>query len=99
MTSSVCELLTFSNDLLHGDLVPPDSEGSPDEISARMTGPGAAASSSRTRPGADQLPTRIKELPHVVKMTGARGTFGFTFTHSKKTKEPFPASRLVIALI
>lgn len=67
---SVQPLLTFSNNLLNSDLVSPDSEGSSNEISACMTGPGAATSSSRTRPGADQLPTRIKELPHVVEMTG-----------------------------
>lgn len=63
-------LLTFSNDLVNSDLVPPDSEGSANEISACMTGPRAATSSSRTRPGAHQLPTRIKELPHVVATTG-----------------------------
>lgn len=64
---SVQPLLTFSDDLLNSDLVPPDSEGSANEISACMTGPRAATSSSRTRPGAHQLPTRIKELPHVVE--------------------------------
>lgn len=62
--------LTFSDDLLHGDLVPPDSEAPADEICACMTGARAAAtssSSSRSRPRAHQLPTRIKELPHDVE--------------------------------
>lgn len=61
--------LTFSNYLLNSDLVPPDSKGSANEISACMTGPTAATSSSRTRPGAHQLPTRIKELPHSVEVS------------------------------
>lgn len=61
-------LLTFSDDLLNGDLVPSDGEAPADEICACMTGPrAAAASSSRTRPRAHQLPTRIKELPHDVE--------------------------------
>lgn len=58
-------LLTFSNYLLHSDLMPSNCEGSSNEISACMTG-SRATTSSRTRPRADQLPTRIKELPHVV---------------------------------
>lgn len=94
MTSSG-GLLTFSNDLLHGDLVSPDSEASPDEISSRVTGPGAAAS-SRTGPGADQLPARIKELPHVV-------VFFFFFlasrSHTAKKMSCFPDQRLAIAMI
>lgn len=62
-------LLTLSDDLLDGDLVPPDSEAPADEIRSCMTGPGAAAasSSSGTRPRAHQLPARIKELPHDVE--------------------------------
>ncbi len=82
-------LLTFSNDLLHSDLVPPDSEGSANEISACMAGPGAAASSSsRTGPGAHQLPARIKELPHVVGFSAA----------SKITRRPFPARWVIIII-
>lgn len=70
-SSGLCnQILTFSNDLLNSDLVPPDSEGSANEISACMTGARAATSSSRTRPGAHQLPTRIEELPHGVEATG-----------------------------
>lgn len=65
-------LLTFSDDLLNGDLVPTDGEAPADEICARMTGPGAAAAaSSRTRPRAHQLPARIKELPHDVEAAAA----------------------------
>ncbi len=68
--ASPTPLHTFSNDLLDSDLVAPNSEGSANEISACMTGPRAATSSSRTRPGAHQLPARIEELPHDVKTTG-----------------------------
>lgn len=77
-------LLTFCNNLLNSDLVSPDSKVSSNEISACMTGPGAATSSStssRTRPGADQLPTRIKELPHAVEMTG--GVFAASVTDTQ----------------
>lgn len=62
-------LLTFSNDLIDSNLVPPDGEGSADDISACMTRP-RAGSSSRTRPRAHQLPTRVEELPHVGELTG-----------------------------
>lgn len=66
--------LTFGDDLLHGDLVPPDGEGSANEIPARVAGPGAAAASasSRTGPGAHQLATGIEELPHGAEATGGR---------------------------
>lgn len=63
-------VLTFSDDLLHGDLVPPDAEAPADEICACVAGSGAAAARSPgTRPRAHQLPTRIEELPHGVEAT------------------------------
>lgn len=61
---------TFGNDLFHGDLVPPDGEAPANEIPARMTGPGGAAATSRTGPGAHQLATGIEELPHGAEATG-----------------------------
>lgn len=92
---SVQPRLTFSNNLLDSDLVSPHSEASSNEISACMTGPGAAAASSRTRPGADQLPTRIKELPHVVQMAG--GVFAASVTETQEVTEcPPPPLRAVI---
>lgn len=50
---SLQPFLTFSNYLFNSDLVSPDSKCSSNEIAACVAGPRAAASSSRTRPGAD----------------------------------------------
>lgn len=72
-------VLTFGNDLFHGDLVPPDGEAPANEIPARMTGPGGAAATSRTGPGAHQLATGIEELPHGAEATG--GVFVTSITH------------------
>lgn len=72
-------VLTFGNDLLHGDLVPPDGEAPANEIPACMTGPGGAAATSRTGPGAHQLATGIEELPHGAEATG--GVFVASITH------------------
>lgn len=68
-------VLTFGNDLLHGDLVTPDGEALANKIPARMTGPGGAAATSRTGPGAHQLAAGIEELPH-----GAEATAGVFVT-------------------
>lgn len=92
-------LLTFSNDLLNSDLVPPDSEGSADEISARMTGPRAATSSSRTGPGVHQLPARIEELPHVGELTRSIFAALITRTHTHARADKVIPVQWIIALI
>lgn len=90
--------LTFGDDLLHSDLVPPDGEGSANEIAARVTGPGAAAAStsSRTGPGAHQLATGIEELPHGAEATG-EGVFVTSITQRQSSS--FPPHRLIAPTI
>lgn len=69
--------------------MPPDGEGSANEIPARVTGPGAAAAStsSRTGPGAHQLATGIEELPHGAEATG-EGVFVTSIAHVKAARFP-----------
>lgn len=90
--------LTFGDDLLHGDLVPSDGEGSANEIPASVTGPGAAAAStsSRTGPGAHQLATGIEELPHGAEATGGGSVWDFNHTRQSSS---FPPHRLIAPTI
>lgn len=82
-TIDLCSrVLTFGNDLLHGDLVPSDGEALANEIPASMTGPGGAAATSRTGPGAHQLAAGIEELPHGAEATG--GVFVTSITHTHR---------------
>lgn len=83
-TIDLCSrVLTFGNDLLHGDLVPSDGEALANEIPASMTGSGGAAATSRTGPGAHQLAAGIEELPHGAEATGGVFVTSITHTHTE----------------